>query len=116
MKKISLARTLRQNGTDAERRLWRYLRNRHLNGWKFRRQVPIGPFVADFMCKDTRLIVEIDGGQHATDMARDAERTAHLGQLGYSVIRFWNRDVLLSTESVLETILVELTKRTGIER
>ncbi|SHL71758.1 endonuclease domain-containing protein [Roseibium suaedae] len=116
MTKLSFARKLRQNGTDAERRLWHHLRNRNLNGWKFRRQVPIGLFVADFMCKEARLIVEIDGSQHADDLARDGARTAHLNELGYSVIRFWNADVLTATDAVLETILAELNRKTGIER
>ena len=97
------ARDLRVNSTDAEQRLWQRLRNRQLGGHKFRRQVTVGPFIADFACIDDRLIVEIDGGQHSEQ--RDAARTEFLTSRGYRVIRFWNHDVLENIEGVLQSIL-----------
>ena len=106
--KITTARTLRHNSTDAERRLWYYLRNRQLDGYRFRRQVPLGRYIVDFACIESKLIVELDGGQHAEQMAEDAERTNYLARGGLRVVRFWNDDVLLRTESVLEQILVAL--------
>jgi adenine-specific DNA-methyltransferase len=98
------ARSLRRDQTDAERVLWQHLRNRRLLGCKFRRQHPIGPFFVDFVCLELMLVIEIDGGQHALDIERDAERTAYLGSKGFSVLRFWNNQVLSETESVLEKI------------
>ena len=106
--KITTARTLRHNSTDAERRLWYYLRNRQLDGYRFRRQVPLGRYIVDFACIESKLIVELDGGQHAEQMAEDAERTNYLARGGLRVVRFWNDDVLIRTESVLERILVAL--------
>ena len=94
---------LRREATDAEQRLWHHLRNRQLGGFKFRRQVTIGPFIADFACVEERLIVEADGGQHGRD--RDARRTQYLEGLGSKVLRFWNHDILQQTTAVLETIL-----------
>src|SRR5690242_13265404 len=87
------ARRLRRDATDAERRLWYRLRARQIDGAKFVRQEPIGPYVADFVCREQRLVVELDGGQHATDK-RDAMRDDWLRQHGYRVLRFWNNDVL----------------------
>ena len=92
--------------TDAERKLWRYLRSLSLNGTHFRRQATVGPFFADFACHQRRLIVEVDGGQH-NDISRaisDASRTAYLNVHGYRVIRFWNNDVLSNIEGVCEVI------------
>jgi very-short-patch-repair endonuclease len=80
------------------------LRDRRLLGVKFSRQVPIGPYVVDFCCREQRLIIELDGGQHASAVADDAGRTAHLERLGYRILRFWNHDALGNTEGVLETI------------
>ncbi|BBC71936.1 DNA methylase [Altererythrobacter sp. B11] len=97
------ARSLRRNATDAEQALWPYLRGRRLGGLKFRRQATVGPYVADFLCAEKRLIVELDGGQHSPEA--DAARTAALEQLGYRVIRFWNADVLTNRDSVLAEIL-----------
>jgi len=97
------AKTLRRDTTDAEQRLWYYLRNRNLEGFKFRRQVTIGPFIADFACAEARVIVEADGGQH-NDVS-DAHRTAHLQQLGWRVLRFWNNEILHRTDTVLGEIL-----------
>ncbi|SDF44445.1 adenine-specific DNA-methyltransferase [Limimonas halophila] len=98
------ARTLRRQGTDAEHVLWRHLRNRRLNCAKFRRQEPIGPYVADFCCREAGIIVEVDGGQHAEDTARDDRRTRCLNGHGYTVLRFWNTDVLKNLDGVLAVI------------
>jgi len=101
--KSSRARALRESMTDAEQKLWRMLRDRRLEGSKFRRQVPVGPYVADFLSFQHRLVVEADGGQHA-ESARDAVRDAYFAANGFRVLRFWNNDILLGTESVLEAI------------
>ena len=93
--------------TDAENRLWSLVRNRQLDGHKFRRQHPLGPFVADFVCVERRVIVELDGGQHA-DSAYDARRTTWLEGQGWRVLRFWNNDILTEAGGVLEVILQEL--------
>jgi len=95
------ARQLRTASTDAELLLWKYLRARNLSGTKFRRQFPIGGYIADFVCLEAKLIVEADGSQHADNAAHDALRTMTLRELGYRVMRFWNNDVLQSTEAVL---------------
>jgi very-short-patch-repair endonuclease len=97
--------TLRQNMTESEARLWGHVRSRRLGGLKFRRQVPIGPYLVDFLCIEHRLIVEVDGSQHNEEV--DANRTAYLQKSGYRVIRFWNNDVLARTQDVLATILAE---------
>jgi very-short-patch-repair endonuclease len=102
---IGAARRLRRSQTDAERVLWFRLRDRRLKGWKFRRQAPVDRFVVDFICADARLIVELDGGQHAERIEQDAERTLILERLGYLVLRFWNNDVLANTDGVVETVL-----------
>ncbi len=98
------ARELRKNLTDAEARLWARLRFRQLDGFRFRRQQPIGPYIVDFSCPAAKLIIEVDGGQHATDQQRDDRRTRWLEARGYRVVRFWNNDVLGNTEGVLQTI------------
>ena len=104
------ARALRNDMTDAERTLCKVLRGRQLQGFRFRRQVPIAGSIADFLCPQARLIVEVDGGQHQAQEAYDAERTAVLVGLGYRVLRYWNDDVLLRTESVIDDIFRVLTK------
>jgi very-short-patch-repair endonuclease len=101
---VDRARGLRRTMTDAELRLWRYLRNRHLIGMKFRRQHEIDRYIVDFVCPEASLIVELDGGQHAEMMAADADRTRRLEAMGYRVLRFWNNDVLANTGAVLEVI------------
>jgi very-short-patch-repair endonuclease len=111
----AFARELRTNMTDAEKRLWWLVRNRQLDGHKFRRQHPIGIFVADFVGIERRLIIELDGGQHA-DSADDARRTAWLEDHGWRVIRFWNNDVLTGTEGVLEVILQALRSSSSVAR
>jgi very-short-patch-repair endonuclease len=89
--------------TDAEYRLWYWLRAHRFGGAKFKRQVAIGAYVADFVCFDRKIIIEVDGGQHA-DSASDARRDAWLTQQGFQVLRFWNNDVLKNTQGVLEVI------------
>jgi very-short-patch-repair endonuclease len=98
------ARELRSGMTDAERRLWSALRDRRLQGYKFRRQHPLGPFVADFACVEHRLVIEVDGGQHSESKS-DLRRTEWLNQRGWRVLRFWNNDVLANTEGVQDAIL-----------
>jgi very-short-patch-repair endonuclease len=105
---IPVARKLRRSSTDAEHRLWQSLRARQLDGWKFRRQVPMGGYIVDFACLEARLIIEADGGQHAERAGQDAIRTRWLESHGYRVLRFWNDDVLLNTQSVLEQVLAAL--------
>jgi very-short-patch-repair endonuclease len=109
------ARQLRREMTDAERRLWKHLRNDQLGGCTFRRQHPIPPYVADFACVDARVVVEVDGGQHA-DSHRDAARDAFLVQHGWRVLRFWNNDVLANTEGVLLQILAALAPTPTLPR
>ncbi|MCC7046862.1 MAG: endonuclease domain-containing protein [Alphaproteobacteria bacterium] len=102
--------------TDAERRLWSKLRYGQLGGLKFRRQAPIGAYIADFVCFPIQLIIEVDGGQHATAERRDAARTAWLELQGFRVLRFWNNEVLSNTEGVLETIRNFVLKDSALER
>jgi very-short-patch-repair endonuclease len=103
------ARRLRRNLTDAERKLWWRLRDRRLDGWKFRRQAPIEGFIVDFLCIDARLIIELDGGQHAVRVEADARRTAILEVAGFHVLRFWNNDVLTNLDGVLEEVVATLS-------
>jgi 2-isopropylmalate synthase len=100
----SRARAMRGSPTDAELRLWRLLRDRRLNGLKFRRQVPVGPYIVDFLCIASRLVVEADGSQHA-ESDHDDVRDTYLRSQGWTVLRFWNCDVLRTRESVLDTIV-----------
>ncbi|MCP8883236.1 DUF559 domain-containing protein [Devosia sp. XJ19-1] len=100
----SRPRQLRRNASIAENRLWYVLRNRGLNGLKFVRQFPVGPYFADFACREAALIVELDGGQHAENMT-DETRTAFLNAEGYAVLRFWNDEVLKYRDTVCELIL-----------
>ena len=109
---VDRARELRAGMTDAEQKLWRYLRNRQLQGFKFRRQHEIGCYIADFVCTEAKLIVELDGGQHLEQMEYDERRTRQLKIMGYNLLRFWNNDVLTNTESVLEVILNTLASPT----
>jgi very-short-patch-repair endonuclease len=101
------ARRLRSQPTDAEMRLWSKLRNRQLGGHKFVRQFAVGPYFADFACREAMLILELDGGQHA-DAPADERRTRYLNEQGYAVLRFWNREVLSNTEGTLEQIVAVL--------
>jgi len=101
---------MRHEPTTAERVLWQYLRHLDVAGSHFRRQATIGPFFADFACHASRLVIELDGGQHnqAAGLARDAKRTAVLEARGYRVLRFWNNDVLGNVAGVMETIAAAL--------
>lgn len=103
------ARRLRIDMTDAERRLWSLLRGRRLGCHKFRRQHPVGPFIADFACFEKMLIVEADGGQHA-DNPDDQRRTDWLRRQGWRVVRFWNNEILRNSEGVAEAILQALAE------
>lgn len=96
------SRRLRRDMTDAEKKLWQRLRGGQLNGWKFRRQHPIPPYIADFCCVSQRVIVELDGSQH--DEKVDERRTRYLKGQGWRVLRFWDHDVLQQTEAVIEAI------------
>ena len=90
--------------TDAQAKLWSRLRDSQLLGVKFRRQVPIGNFIADFCCRNQKLVVEVDGSQHAERVAQDAARTRLIAERGYTVLRFWDNEVLIDIEGVLEAI------------
>lgn len=103
------AQVMRHAPTDAEQRLWQHLRAGRLSGWKFRRQVPLlDSYIADFVCHDARLVIELDGGQHTEQARYDQHRDQELQALGYRVLRFWNNDVLVSTDAVLEHIAAAL--------
>lgn len=106
MKQVSTnrARNLRQNPTDAERTLWEKIRNRQLIDAKFRRQHPIGKYIVDFVCLKCRLVVEVDGGQHTENSEHDAQRTHELNELGFTVVRYWNNEVLTNLDGVLEDL------------
>jgi very-short-patch-repair endonuclease len=95
---------LRRNMTDAERVLWNRLKARQLDGLKFRRQEQIGRFIVDFICFEKGIVVEADGGQHAIEREKDDERTRWMNSQGFTVLRFWNNDILANTEGVMETI------------
>jgi very-short-patch-repair endonuclease len=102
------ARDLRKNMTDAEMVLWQHIRKRQINVCRFRRQFLIGSYIVDFVCLEKRLIIEVDGGQHA-DSVYDDSRTAWLEDQGFKVIRFWNNDVLKEMDAVLEVIRMALS-------
>lgn len=98
------SKELRRNSTGAERLLWRHLKAKQLDGLKFRRQEQIGRFIADFVCYEKSVIVEADGGQHAQEKEKDAERTCWLNSQGFTVLRFWNNEIMTNISGVLETI------------
>ena len=98
-----IARGLRKKSTDAERRLWRHLRDRQIEGFKFRRQQPVGKYVVDFVNLERKVVVEVDGGQHALDPS-DKIRDGWLRAEGYQVLRFWDNQVFGNLEGVLESI------------
>jgi very-short-patch-repair endonuclease len=108
----SRAQTMRGAPTDAELRLWRLLRDCRLSGIEFRRQVPVGPYIVDFLCVGAKLIVEADGFQHA-ESPRDKARDAYLESQGWKVLRFWNNEVVQNREGVLETIFAHAQERQG---
>ena len=104
-----LAHALRIQQTDTERLLWKHLRNRQFIGFKFRRQQVIGPYIVDLVCFETRLVVELDGGQHTEQQTEDTVRTTFLQSQGFRVVRFWNNEVLGNIEGVLDSIRSVLT-------
>lgn len=106
---LEKARALRRDSTEAEDILWQCLRNNHL-GVKFRRQVPVGPFIADFICHKLNLIIEVDGGQHSESKS-DETRTAFLNREGFEVIRFWNNDVTANRQGVVDSIVQRVQDR-----
>jgi very-short-patch-repair endonuclease len=109
---LDKAKTLRRNATGAEKHLWRTLREK-LPGVKFRRQVPHGTYVADFLCFDGKLIIEVDGATHAESIEQDAIRTRYFEAQGYHVLRFWNHDVMDNLDGVLTRISLSLPEREG---
>ena len=109
MEQREFARHLRSHMTESEYALWRHLRARRLNGEKFRRQQPIGPYVVDFVHFGARLIVEVDGGQH-NDAPRDEKRDNWLREQGFTVMRFWNNEIMSNLDGVLATIMDAVTE------
>ena len=99
------ARNLRKNMTDAENCMWYYLRNRRLGGYKFVREQVIGKYIVDFVCREKKLIIEVDGGQHMTAAAYDQQRTKDLEAIGYQIVRVWNNEVYKNIRGVMEHIL-----------
>ena len=104
-----VAKLLRREMTDAERVLWREVRAHRFSGFKFKRQEPLGAYVVDFICYEARLIIELDGGHHASQQQADAERTRWLESSGFRVIRFWNNDVLSNVTGVMQEIERQMT-------
>jgi very-short-patch-repair endonuclease len=109
MSLLDNAKTLRRSMTDAEQELWYHLRAHRFMGRKFKRQKPIGHYVVDFVCLEEKLIVELDGGQHAENLEYDQERDSWLRSQGYTVLRFWNNELMNETEGVLEKIRLTLS-------
>jgi|SRR5216683_3028097 len=99
-----LARQLRESQTEVEKRLWYRLRSRQIGGMKFRRQATIGRYIADFACFERKLIIELDGGQHASPSLREDQRTAWLQSQGFFLLRFWNNEVVENIDGVLQRI------------
>ena len=108
--KTILARNLRKNSTIQERRLWNLLKNRQFHNLKFKRQQPIGDYIVDFICKEAKIIIEIDGGQHnePENIEYDKTRTEYLNTLGYKVIRFWNNEIYENIEGVVLRLREEI--------
>jgi len=113
--RVENARRLRRDQTEAERILWTRLRDRRLNGLKFKRQVPIDRYIADFCCVDAHLIIELDGGHHSANEEADAKRTAVLESCGYLVLRYWNNDVMKNLDGVLEDIVAALSRTPSVK-
>ena len=103
------ARQLRKDSSDAENYLWHRLRNNNLQGYKFRRQYPIPPYIVDFICIKRKLIIELDGGQHMDQTSYDNKRAIFLHSKGYKILRFWNVEIFTETENVINAILNALT-------
>ena len=108
METIHFARELRNNMTDAEKKLWHHLKQRQIYGHKFRRQHPVGNYIADFVCLEKGLIIELDGGQHNENINADKIRTEFLNKQGFKVLRFWNNEVLKNIDGVKQVIAEEL--------
>ena len=108
--KTILARNLRKNSTIQERRLWNLLKNRQFHNLKFKRQQPIGDYIVDFICKEAKIIIEIDGGQHnePENIEYDKTRTEYLNTLGYKVVRFWNNEIYENIEGVVLRLKEEI--------
>jgi very-short-patch-repair endonuclease len=104
-RRLARARAFRREDTAAEARLWNAIRAGRLGGWRWKREVPWGPFFLDFLCVEAALVVEVDGGQHADRIPYDARRTAYLERSGLRVLRFWNHDVMANRDGVCDTIL-----------
>jgi very-short-patch-repair endonuclease len=102
------ARNLRKNMTEAERKLWNRLRRCQIEGLRFRRQVPFGKYIVDFACFEPKIIIEVDGSQHADQLDYDEKRTQYLKMLGYKVLRFWNNEIMNEMDAVLQTIWNDL--------
>ncbi|WP_375393303.1 endonuclease domain-containing protein [uncultured Sphingomonas sp.] len=113
---LTRSRELRTHPTEAEARLWERLRGARLNGLRFRRQVPLGSYIVDFLCPAAKLVVELDGSQHVDQQAYDARRTSFLEGEGYRVLRVWNNDVLARPDAVLEAILAAVSPLPGPAR
>jgi very-short-patch-repair endonuclease len=109
MEQREFAKHLRCHMTDSENKLWRHLRAHRLNGEKFRRQQPIGPYIVDFVHFGARLIVEADGGQH-NDAPRDERRDEWLREQGFTVMRFWNNEIMSNLEGVLTTVMAAVAE------
>ena len=112
-KSLEHARILRKNDTEAERRLWEAIRDRRLGNFKFVRPLSIGPYLADFACRGSKLIVEVDGATHGTDteISYDERRSIYLREQGYHILRFWNDDVYAGLPDVCDAILLALVER-----
>ena len=108
-KLTNFARQLRTNSTDTESLLWRHLRASRFDGYKFKRQQPLGGYIVDFVCFESRLIVELDGGQHADQAAADKIRGQWLNDQGFQVLRFWNNEVLTNLEGVMQCVHAALS-------
>jgi len=106
------ARVLRNNATDAERALWKALRGRQIEGFRFRRQMPIAGYIADFACPDAGLVIELDGGQHFENVEYDEKRTGLLAAAGYRVVRYWNHDVMHRFDEVVADVCRQLRTAT----
>ena len=113
---IKYARDLRSSSTFAERLLWSRIRRRQLVNYRFRRQVPLGLYIADFICFESRLIVEIDGSQHYEQSQYDSERTKYLNNQGFKVVRYWNNDVMRNIDLILEDLLRHLDEQTRLNQ
>jgi len=100
----NIAKELRKRPTEVEKLLWRYLRGKRLGELKFRRQQPVGNYIVDFVCYDKKLVIELDGGQHAKNKAKDIKRDKWLQEHGFKVLRLWNNEVLCNVEGVLEAV------------